>query len=124
MSKPIASNKILFILRTSTYGNTPVSEAIDVILAAATLDQIVSIIFLDDGVWQLKGQQKPQVLQLKSYPQNFKLLAHYDNINLWVEEESLNERKLTLEDLFLKVNLMTRDTARDLITSQNLVFTF
>lgn len=116
--------KIIYLMRTSPYGNSHANEAIDLIIAAATVDQIVSVIFLDDGVWQLKNQQNPQLLQVKSYTTSFKMLSLYGDVKIMVEEESLIERHLHTQDLLIPVILVYRNAIKELIAQQDIVFNF
>ena len=118
------TKKILCVIRSSPYGNSHAQEALDIILSALTLDQTVSVAFIDDGVWQLKAQQHPQLLQQKPYTSIFKALPLYGIANLYVEQDSLTERQLQCDDLLMPVNMVSRSELAQLLTEQNILFSF
>ena len=45
--------KILFLLRSPPYAGARAYETLEVLLVAAVFDQEVSVLFADDGVYQL-----------------------------------------------------------------------
>ena len=118
------NKKMLCMIRSSPYGNSHAQEALDVIITALTLDQTVSLAFVDDGVWQLKTQQDTQMLQLKPYTAIFKALPLYDIANIYVEQESLSERQLNSEDLLMPVATVSRSDMAKLLTEQDILFSF
>lgn len=117
-------SKILFLIRKSPYGTSHIKEAIDAILAALTLDITVTVIFIDDGVWQLKSQQQSAALQEKNFTATFKALPEFGNITLYVESESLIRHDLVITDLFLPIKEINRNTLNQLFSEQDLLLTF
>jgi len=73
------------------------------VLLTAAFDQPVSILLLDDGVFQLKKGQEPKSLGLKDTARIFSALEIYDVKGLYTEVESLQERGLKPSDLCLPV---------------------
>jgi tRNA 2-thiouridine synthesizing protein C len=124
MSTIKAASKILFLIRTSPYGTSHIKESIDAILAAFTLDMSISVVFLDDGVWQLKSDQQPQMLAEKNYTATFKALPQYGDINIYVESESLTERSLTVNDLFIAIKELNRNAVAQLATQHDILLSF
>jgi tRNA 2-thiouridine synthesizing protein C len=98
----------LFVLRKPAHNGIYVQEMLDIILTTAAFDQSVSILWLDDAVFQLKNQQKPEVLGMKDTAAMFHSLALYDVTDLYTETESLLERGLTLNALCLPVQALLR----------------
>ncbi len=91
--------RIMYVNRRAPYGTAYALEALDVVLAGAVFEQDVSVVFLDDGVYQLKRGQNPSVLNMKDFSKTFGALPDFDVMHLYVEEESLVQRGLTAEDL-------------------------
>lgn len=116
--------KMLCVIRSGPYGNSHAQEAIDIILTALTLDQAVSVAFMDDGVWQLKADQNTKTLQLKPYTATFKALPLYGIANLYVERESLTERQLQYDDLLMPVTSVSRSELAQILSEQNILFSF
>jgi tRNA 2-thiouridine synthesizing protein C len=70
---------------------------------------------VDDGVLQLKKQQSATFMGLKDIAAIFQALEVYDVKELYVEQESLQARALTEQDLILSVKLLARSEITALI---------
>ncbi len=91
---------LLLISRHSPYGGSYAHEALDIALSAAAFEISVSLLFMDDGVFQLtKGQQVGKGEASKNLEAVFGALPLYDITELWVESESLSARRLQASDL-------------------------
>jgi len=91
--------KFLYVNRKAPYGTIYAQEALEVVLIGAAFDQDVSLAFLDDGVFQLTKGQDTKESGLKNFSPTFRALGDYEVTKLYVEQESLAERGLTLDDL-------------------------
>lgn len=91
--------KFLYVNRKAPYGTIYAQEALEVVLIGAAFDQDVSMAFLDDGVFQLTKGQDTKETGLKNFSPTFRALGDYEVTKLYVEQESLDERGLTLDDL-------------------------
>ena len=49
--------KFAYVNRRAPYGSIYALEALEVVLVGAAFDQDVSVVFMDDGVYQLKKDQ-------------------------------------------------------------------
>lgn len=98
----------LFVLSHPPHDGLWVQETLDVILTMAAFDQSVSLLFLDQGVFQIKHYQNPEVGNVKNTAAIFKALEIYDVRNIFSEVESLQERGLKPGDLFLPVKEIYR----------------
>jgi len=105
----------LFVLRKPAHSGAYVQEMLDIMLTTAAFDQAVSLLLLDDGVFQLKKQQQPEVSGLKDTGAIYKALEIYDVTSIYVEQESLQERGLTVEDLCLPVQAVPRQAIAELM---------
>ena len=117
---PVQKN-FLFVLRHPPHGGIHAQESLDIVLTTAAFDQTVRLLFLDDGVFQLKRGQKPATIGFKHIAPIFAALELYDVEELWVEEESLRERGLTVEGLILPVRLLTRCHIAAFVGAQDIV---
>ncbi len=68
-------------------------------MTVAAFDQEVSILLLDNAVFQLKKQQTPENAGLKDTAAIFKALPLYNVKTIYTETESLQERGLTVDSL-------------------------
>ncbi len=91
--------KFMYLNRRAPYGTIYAWESLEVVLIGAAFDQIVSLAFLDDGVYQLVKGQDTSGIDMKNFSPTYQALGDYDVTKLYVEKESLEERGLTLEDL-------------------------
>jgi tRNA 2-thiouridine synthesizing protein C len=95
--------RFLFVLRKPAHSGAYVQEMLDIILTTAAFDQKVSILLLDDGVFQLKKGQHPEIVGMKDTAAIFNALEIYDVNDIYTEVESLHERGLKPCDLCLSV---------------------
>jgi tRNA 2-thiouridine synthesizing protein C len=59
----------------------------------------VSLAFVDDGVYQLVKGQDTAGIGMKNFSPTYAALGDYEVKKIFVEQESLEERGLTLDDL-------------------------
>ena len=112
----------LFVLRKPAHSGAYVQEMLDTILTTAAFDQKVSILFLDDGVFQLKSNQHPEKAGIKDTAAIFNALEIYDVKDLYAEVESLQERGLKPGNLFLSVQECYRRDIAALMKRFDVVF--
>lgn len=94
----------LFIIRRPPWPPLMPSESVDMAMTAAAFGHTVNLLFLDEGVWQLKSNQlTPAQHQGRTLVPVWAALELYDIETLWVEQESLQERGLDPEQLTLPV---------------------
>lgn len=100
--------RYLFVLRRPPYCGSRVQEMLDIVLTTAAFDQEVALLFVDDGVFQIKKQQQPLPYGMKDSAAIFAALAIYDIHHYYAEAESLQERGLKPGDLLLPVQELYR----------------
>jgi tRNA 2-thiouridine synthesizing protein C len=121
---PGTVKKFLYVNRKAPYGTIYALESLEVVLIAAAFDQDVSMVFLDDGVYQLKKGQETQGIGMKNFSPTYRALEGYDVEKLYVEAESLAERGLTEDDLLVPVEVVNRQEMAELMASQDVVLSF
>ena len=95
---------------------------LDIILITAAFDQAVSLLLLDDGVFQLKKGQNPDSAGMKDSAAIFHALELYGVNALYTEVESLQERGLKTCDLCLPVQALQRKEIAALLKQYDVVF--
>ena len=113
--------KFLFIMRSTPHAGIQLQEKLDVILTTAAFDKPLALLFLDDGVFQLKKDQQPEKQGLKDTLSIFNALEIYDVNDLYTEVESLQERGLKPSDLSLPVKEFYRKDINQLIKGYDVV---
>ncbi len=119
------TKKLLIISRQPPYGSTRAREALDVALVAATYDQDVSLVFMDDGVFQLIRHQQPSVIAQKNLAANLSALPLYGVEKIYVHCESLALRQLAPEDLMLnEIQLVDNQALQCILKEQDQLLSF
>jgi tRNA 2-thiouridine synthesizing protein C len=116
--------KFMYVNRRAPYGSVYALESLEVVLVGAAFDQDVSVVFADDGVFQLKKGQDTEELGMKNFSPTYRALEMYDVEKLYVEKESLEARGLTEEDLLVPVEVMSNSEIGKLMEQQDVVLSF
>lgn len=124
MSDAGSIKKFMFVNRKAPYGTVYALESLEVVLITAAFDQDVSVVFLDDGVYQLKRGQQTKGIENKNFSPTYRALEGYDIEKLYVERESLEARALTEDDLLVPVTVLSREEMGALMETQDVVLSF
>ena len=116
--------KFMFVNRKAPYGTIYALESLEVVLISAAFDQDVSLVFVDDGVYQLKKGQTTDAIGMKNFSPTYRALEGYDVEKLYVAKESLDERGLTEDDLLVDVQVMGKSELADLMDDQDVILSF
>ncbi|MBT9598450.1 MAG: sulfurtransferase complex subunit TusC [Vitreoscilla sp.] len=116
--------KFMFVNRKAPYGTIYALESLEVVLITATFDQEVSLVFLDDGVYELVKGQATQGIGIKNHSKTYRALDGYDVEKLFVERESLEARGLTENDLIVDVEVLSSVEMAALMSEQDVVLSF
>lgn len=89
----------VYINRKAPYGTIYALESLEVVLIGAAFDQQVKLVFMDDGVYQLTKNQNPEGIGMKNFSKTYAALGDYDITEIYIDQESLEQRGLGVEDL-------------------------
>jgi tRNA 2-thiouridine synthesizing protein C len=118
---PEVVKRFMYVNRKAPYGTIYALENLEVVLIAAAFDQDVSVVFLDDGVYQLKKDQDTAGIGMKNFSNTYRALDDYDVEKIYVEQESLEARGLTAEDLIIPVEVLASGDLREIMAEQDVV---
>ncbi len=118
------SKQFLIINRKAPYGRSYGRDAIDVALVAATFNQPTSLLYMDDGVYQLLKNQAPDLINQKNSSKILPMLEMYDINNIYVECESLAMRNLAECDLAIVVKMISSKEVGELIEQHQVLLGF
>ena len=118
------AKKFMLVNRKAPYGSIYALESLEVVLIAAAFEQDVSLVFADDGVYQLKKGMQTKAIATKNFSPTYRALEDYDIDKLFVEAESLAARGLTAEDLVTDVKIVDARTLAGLMEQQDVVLSF
>jgi tRNA 2-thiouridine synthesizing protein C len=118
---PEIVKRFMYVNRRAPYGTIYALECLEIVLVAAAFDQDVSVVFLDDGVCQLKKNQDTTGIGMKNFSRTYGALDDYDVEKIYVEKESLDARGLTAGDLVIPVEVVAADELREIMAQQDVV---
>src|SRR5487761_2207570 len=116
--------KFMFVNRKAPHGTIYALESLEVVLITAAFDQDVSLVFLDDGAFQLRKGQQTKGIETKNFSSTYRALEGYDIEKLYVEKESLEARGLIEDDLLVDVMVLDRVALGALMDQQDVVLSF
>ena len=91
--------KFMYLNRRAPYGTIYAWESLEVVLIAAAFDQEVSLMFADDGVYQLVKGGDTSDSDMKNFMPTYRTLGDYGVRHMYVDQASLDARGLTTDDL-------------------------
>lgn len=111
------TRKILFLVAHPPHRGALAFEMLDELLVGAVFEQKISVLFVDDGVFQLvdSGETHGNVAR------GFRALATYDVDDIFVDGSALRRRGLTVASLSVPARTLTRAGIRKLIASHDVV---
>ena len=116
--------KILLVIKSSPYGHLMAAEGFRIATAMIAMDVPPQLLFIDDGVYCLLKNQRPEAAGLGSHYERLKTLAGL--VRLHVESGSMVKRGLRISDFdeSFNVKLMSSDEAARLITINETTIAF
>lgn len=116
--------KFMIVNRKAPYGTIYALESLEVVLIAATFDQDVSLVFIDDGVYELVKGQQTKGIGVKNFSPSYRALEDYDVEKLYVDQASLDQRGLTESDLLVPVAVLDAEQMGQLMAQQDVILSF
>ena len=113
--------KIMHVVRTAPHGSIYTYEGLEMVLIMAAYDQEVSMAFIGDGVYSLMKDQDTAGIEIKGFMKTLGVLEDYDVEDIYVDQQSLEERGLTEDDLYIPVQVKSSDEIGDLMAEQNVL---
>ena len=132
------AKKFMFVNRKAPYGTIYALESLEVVLISAAFEQDVSLVFMDDGVYELTKGQQTEGIGMKNFSPTYAALGDFEITKIYVEKESLEERGLSLDDLQHlvwedededwaekdSIRLVSRAELADVLADQDVLFNF
>ncbi len=116
--------RFMLVNRRAPHGTIYGLEALEVALLAGAFDQDVTIVFADDGVYQLLKNQDTADVGLKDFARAYRALEDFEIRKAYAEQESLAARGLRADDLIISVQAIDARTLGDLMEQQDVLLSF
>lgn len=120
---PDRPGPLLIVSSKAPYGTGFAQEALDAVLAVSVFTP-VRLLFMRDGVFQLTPGQEGGAAGRKTFTRGFAALPHYGVQDLFVCEESLARRGLSLDELAVAVQPAKSRDIQQLLASHQQVLSF
>lgn len=120
----MTAHKLLYLFTCGPYSCASGNEGLDAVLAGSALEQDLSLLFIHDGVFQLLAGQDTADSELKQFTRTFRALEDFGVQRLYVHDQSMCSRGLTVEQLSVQVSELDSAGVASLIQQQYRVFTF
>ncbi len=122
----------MFVNRRAPYGSIYALEILEMVLISAAFEQHAAIVFIDDGVFQIKKGQDTEALGMKNFSPTYRVVEmekedadeDQDIDMVWriiVERESMEARGLDADDLIVGVEVMAAEQLSALMAEQDVV---
>ena len=119
---PAIVKRFMYVNRRPPHGTIYALECLEVVLITAAFEQHESLVFIDDGVYQLKKDQDTTAIGTKNFSKTYRALDDYDVERIYVEKESLEARGLTIDDLIIEPEIVSTDELREIMAQQDVVY--
>ncbi|MDC0196145.1 sulfurtransferase complex subunit TusC [Gammaproteobacteria bacterium] len=116
--------KFMYVNRKAPYGTVYALEGLEVVLITAAFDQDVSMVFIDDGVFQIKKDQETSGINMKNFSPTYRALEGYEVEKVYAEKESLVARGMGEDDLVIPVEILTASEIAELMDAQDVIVSF
>lgn len=116
--------KLLYVFEHGPYSTSSGSEALEAVLSGANFEQELSLLFIYNGVFQLKKSQETKESLMNPYTKTFLALDDFGVNNVFVHDLSLLARGLESQDLMIPAKVLSAEEIASLIACQYRVFTF
>ena len=116
--------KILLVIRSPPYGSLMAAEGFRIATAMIAMDVLPQVLLIDDGVYCLLKNQRPEAAGLDSHYERLRTLA--DLVGLYAVRDSVVKRNLKIVDLdeSLNLRLMSLDEGTKLIMENDSIIAF
>ncbi|MES2624578.1 MAG: sulfurtransferase complex subunit TusC [Pseudomonadota bacterium] len=117
-------NRWLFVTTRSPWTTSSAASCMDMVMTAAIFDQKVTLVFCNDGVYQLLAGQNGKACGIKTLAHQIPALELYGVEHIYVEQSALEERGLQERDLIQPVTPLPYGQIQSLIAESLAVFVF
>jgi len=119
-----SKKKLLIVQTKAPYGSSAIQEALDVVLAAGTFDQDVSLLISEDACYQLLSAQKPELIDQKNTAKMLNALSIYGIDKVYLDAEQASIRNIQTDAAAFKLQLLTQTEIQKLYQAADTVIRF
>ncbi|WP_206485739.1 sulfurtransferase complex subunit TusC [Thalassotalea sp. G2M2-11] len=121
----IKTEKSIALLNTTApFASPNAKDALDIAMIMGSFEQPTYLFFAGDGVWQLKSKQDPSKINVKDFLKTFSAFEFYDIEDIYVCQQSLDERGLAADFHIKNVQLLSTESFSHQLKQHHTVLTF
>ncbi|HJN25912.1 MAG TPA: DsrE family protein [Rhodospirillales bacterium] len=124
--------RFMYVNRKAPYGTIYALEVLEAVLISAAFEQHACIVFVDDGVYQIKKGQNTEAINMKNFSKTYGIIEmekedadkDEDMDMEWriiVEKESMETRGLSKDDFVVDVEVIPGDELAAIMAEQEVV---
>jgi tRNA 2-thiouridine synthesizing protein C len=126
------TKKFMYVNRKAPYGTIYALEVLEAVLISAAFEQHACIVFIDDGVYQIKKGQDTDAVNMKNFSKTYGIIAmekedadEDDDMDMvWriiVEQESMEARGISADDFVIDVEVIPSAKLAVIMSEQEIV---
>ncbi|MBL4866169.1 MAG: sulfurtransferase complex subunit TusC [Pseudomonadales bacterium] len=115
------TKKVLIVNRQPPHGTFAMKDGIDMALINSAFGQSLSVLFLEDGVYQLLKYQNPDAIGAKDHASTLAIFEIHDVDNVFVDDVALKERTLSDSDLSISAKRLSPTDISQLMEDQDII---
>ena len=112
---------VLYTISQTPYSNNHSFELLESAMVGAIFDLKVSILYREDGVWSLVSKQNGDLQNTKTYSKVVSGLSTYEIDRIYFCEQSVEVRRIDVNDLFPDARPLKINEQKELISRQDIV---
>lgn len=116
--------KLLIVQTKAPYGSSAIQESLDVVLAAGTFDQDISLLISEDACYQLLNSQTPELIDQKNTAKMLNALSIYGIDRVYVDSEQASLRGIQIDAAKVNVQFITQAEIQRLYNDADTVLRF
>ncbi|WP_269619215.1 sulfurtransferase complex subunit TusC [Zhongshania sp. BJYM1] len=114
----------LYLFTRQAYGHSLAREAVDMALATAAFDQKISLVFLQDAIFQLLTAKDATIIEAKPHSGIINALPLYDIEKIFYLKEDREARQLSQNSLVAHASEISAAKLHELLRSADRVQSF
>jgi len=118
------SKNVMIIYHQAPHASIDTWEALDLTLTLAAFEQRVTVVYLDDGVYQLVKNQDTTKLGIKNCSRTIRAYPDHDINVIYMLKRDLDQRNLVAEELMMDIALLQVHELKDMMQEQDFIFHF
>ena len=119
-----SKKKLLIVQTKAPYGSSAIQEALDVVLAAGTFDQDVSLLISEDACYQLLSAQSPELIDQKNTAKMLNALSIYGIDKVYLDAEQASIRNIQTNTAAFELQSLTQTEIQRLYQTADTIIRF